>query len=105
MYRSTDGGGSWRHVVAGLEPNSSIHDILFDPTNTSIVYASDALSGIYRSVDGGEIWMKINDGLNSRVAMSLAITSDGKHVYAALRNDGIYRLDVDGKPPVSATQP
>jgi len=105
MYRSIDGGASWRRISAGLEPNNSLHDILFDPTNPRTVYATDALSGIYRSTNGGETWAKINNGLNSRVAMSLAITSDGRHVYAALRGDGIYRLDVAGQAPVASTQP
>ena len=105
LYRSTDGGASWRRISAGMEPNNSIHDIIFDPVEPDVVYASDVFSGIYRSIDGGETWAKINDGLRNRAAMGLAITSDGRHVYAAIRGDGIYRLDVDGQAPVASTQP
>lgn len=105
MYLSTDGGASWQRISAGMEPNNSLHDILFDPANEDVVYASDVFSGVYRSTDGGETWTKINDGLRSRVAMGLAITSDGKHVYAAMRGDGIYRLDLDGQPPVATSEP
>lgn len=102
IYRSTDGGVSWQRISAGLEPNSGIHDIVFDPVNPAIVYASDVFSGIYRSTDGGEIWAKINNGLKNRYALGLAISTDGNHVYAAIRGDGIYRLDVNGLPPIAA---
>jgi len=105
MYRSIDGGASWKRVSAGLEPNGGLHDIVFDPKDPTIVYTSDVRSGIYRSTDGGETWNKINSGLRVRVAMGLAITPDGRHVFAAIREDGIYRLDVYGVPPVLATQP
>jgi len=105
MYRSTDGGASWERISAGFEPNGGIHDIAFDPTNPDVAYASDVRSGIYRSTDGGETWIKTNKGLRVRVAMGLAVTPDGKHVFAAIREDGIYRLDVYGQPPVGATKP
>lgn len=104
MYRSTDGGASWRRISAGFEPNGGLHDIQFDPANPNIVYATDIFSGIYRSTDGGASWAKINNGLRNRAAMKLAISSDGNHVYAAIRGDGIYRLDVDGQPPVGSSQ-
>ena len=105
IYRSTDGGVTWRHIAAGLEANSSIHHILFDPVNPAVVYASDPFSGIFRSTDGGATWLKINDGLRNREALGLAISADGQHVYAAISTDGVYRLDVNGQPPVGSTLP
>lgn len=102
MYRSTDRGETWRRMSAGLEPNSALHDIVFDPTDPEIVYASDQASGVYRSADGGRTWTKINDGLRVRAAMGLAISTDGRHLYLAVRGDGIYRLDLAGTPPAGA---
>ncbi len=104
MYRSTDGGSSWRRVSAGLEPNSALHDIVFDPTDPNVVYASDHASGVYRSTDGGQTWIKINAGLRNRATTGLAISSDGRHLYLAIRGDGIYRLDLDGQAPAGAPQ-
>jgi len=105
IYRSTDGGASWRHVVAGLEANSSFHDIRFSPVDSTVLYASDPFSGIYRSTDSGATWAKFNNGLKNREALGLAITADGMHVYAAISTDGIYRLDVEGQPPISVPGP
>ena len=83
-------------MVAGLEPNGSMHDIVFDPTNPSVVYASDIYSGVYRSTDSGEIWTKINSGLQSRATRGLTISADGQHLYVGTNEDGVLRLDLSG---------
>lgn len=99
IYRTADGGTTWQHSSAGLEPNSSVHDIVFDPTNSQVVYTSDLFSGVYMSMDSGETWVKINNGLHSRAARSLAISSDGQHLYVGTNEDGVLRLDLTGAPP------
>ena len=40
IFASQDSGATWQAAYAGLEPNGSILDIVFDPTNTQIVYAT-----------------------------------------------------------------
>ena len=104
MYISDDGGISWKASVAGLEPNSSLRKIIFDPTDNSIVYACDLLSGVYRSVDGGDSWTKINEGLLNRAITDLSISTDGQHLYASTAGNGVYRLDINGEAPTSTTE-
>jgi photosystem II stability/assembly factor-like uncharacterized protein len=99
IYASYDGGTSWQSAYAGLEPNGSIHDIVFDPTNAQIVYASDGSSGVYRSTDGGLTWLKINEGLDNRAAMRLAISADGLNLYVSTDGQGVYRLGLNGETP------
>jgi hypothetical protein len=41
----------------------------------------------------------INNGLLMRSVNALAISSDGMHLYAATEGGGVYRLDINGKPP------
>lgn len=101
LYISKDSGASWNQVSAGLEPNGNHRDIIFDTAHPGIVYTSDIASGVYRSEDGGESWNKISNGLTSRAATGLALSTDGKHLYAATSGGGLFRLDLDGKPPVS----
>ena len=98
LYASSDGGSSWVNVSTGLEPNSQISDIVFDPTNPQTVYLSDYLSGAYRSSDGGTTWIRINDGLRMRAVLALAISANGQHVYAATSGEGVYRLDLSSLP-------
>jgi photosystem II stability/assembly factor-like uncharacterized protein len=101
LYESTDGGETWTQIAAGLPPNSGIRDVLFDPANTHNVYLSDVMSGVYRSTDGGQSWTLIVDGLTTRSTTGLAISSDGLHLYAATNGEGVFRLDLNGEPPVS----
>jgi photosystem II stability/assembly factor-like uncharacterized protein len=96
LYRSWNSGDTWQAVPAGLNPEASISDILFDPTDSQRVYMADKFSGVYRSDNGGTIWAPINDGLRVRAVNALAISSDGRHLYAATEGEGIFRLDLGG---------
>jgi len=67
VYRSTDGGESWKNV--GLRDTRQISRIVIDPRNANIVYVG-ALGhaygpnpdrGVYKSTDGGEHWTKVLD--------------------------------------------
>ena len=101
LYLSSDGGSTWRQVSAGLEPNGNHRDIVFDTTHQGVVYAGDISSGVYRSDDGGETWLKLSEGLTSRAATGLSLSADGNHLYAATSGSGVFRLDLNGKPPIS----
>ncbi len=99
IYLSADGGETWVQATAGLEPNSAIHDIEFDPQNPQVIYISDTLSGIYRSNDGGHHWLKINQGLSNRAVLGLAISHDGQLIYVGTDGGGVFRLDLNGIAP------
>lgn len=47
--------------IGGLGYNIKIH-----PTNNQIIYITDALSGIHKSIDGGNTWVQKNNGITSR---------------------------------------
>jgi photosystem II stability/assembly factor-like uncharacterized protein len=106
VYLSKDGGLTWKPAYAGLPAESTLHSIVFDPTDTNKVYISDFHSGVYQSADGGQTWTAINGGLHTRAATRLDISSDGQHLYAATDGEGVFRLDLNGQPPekVSTTQ-
>ena len=101
LFHSQDGGTTWRQVSAGLEPNGNHRDIVYDPAHPGVVYTSDILSGVYRSEDGGETWQKLNTGLTNRAATGLSVSHDGLHLYAGTSGGGVFRLDLNGEPPVS----
>lgn len=62
MYKSTDGGETWKHI--GLENTGRISRVLVHPDNEDIVYvtalghayAPQKERGVYRTKDGGDTW-------------------------------------------------
>lgn len=65
MYKSIDGGKTWKCV--GLQKTRNIHRIIIDPNNSEVVYAGvmgnpfteHAERGVYKTTDGGETWKLI----------------------------------------------
>ena len=116
LYKSSDGGTSWKNT---LEVNewTGVTDVVIDPTNPEILYAATwqrhrnvaALLGggpgtsIYKSVDGGDSWIKINKGLpgSTMGKIGLAISPMKPNVlYAAIelerRKGAVYRTENSG---------
>ena len=72
LFRSTDAGATWKRVLY-VNPTTGASDVAFDGGDPNVVYAGmyDYLrrpwhfrsggpgSGLYRSADGGETWVKL----------------------------------------------
>jgi len=65
VYKSTDGGRTWRNM--GLADTRNISDIQIHPANADIVFVGalghawgrNEERGVYRSLDGGVTWEKV----------------------------------------------
>lgn len=65
VYRSDDGGSTWRHL--GLEESRHIGKVLVHPQDPNVVYVAalgnlwreSSERGVYRSKDGGQSWAKV----------------------------------------------
>ena len=55
VFRSMDGGGTWK-AVSTTFANESIFSLAVNPTTPMTIYAGAYLGGVYRSVDGGANW-------------------------------------------------
>jgi photosystem II stability/assembly factor-like uncharacterized protein len=66
VYKSTDGGTTWRKIMTGL-PGGDIGGmgIAISPVNPDVLYliaeAQESSSGFFRSSDRGESWQKMSD--------------------------------------------
>lgn len=119
VYRTTDGGGTWEKVLY-INHNTGAIQVEFDPTNPNILYAdmwehqegpwenarfSGTHSGLYKSIDGGDTWRQLTNGLPTaeqglgRIGVGIA-PSNPNRIYAtvdARENAGIYRSDDAGE--------
>jgi photosystem II stability/assembly factor-like uncharacterized protein len=65
VYKSTDGGRTWRHI--GLRLTRHVSKIAVHPENPDVVYVGAQGSpwapteerGVYRSTDGGKTWKRV----------------------------------------------
>jgi photosystem II stability/assembly factor-like uncharacterized protein len=104
LYRSTDGGVSWKQLTGNGLPAGilgRIH-VSVSAADSRRVYAMIEASqgGLYRSDDGGEHWQRINDDgrLSQRAwyfSTILADPRDADTVYA--ENTGLFRSTDGGK--------
>src|SRR5437016_2236747 len=111
IFRTADGGKTWTKVLSKDENTGGI-DIVFDPHNPNIVFASlwqarrqpwffssgGPGSGLYRSDDAGQHWARVNDDgrFRQRAWYFSKVYADPKSpdtVY--LVNTGLFR-SVDG---------
>jgi len=115
IYKTTDGGESWEKVLFVSE-NTGFADIVMDPRNPEVLYASahqrrrhvfthiggGPESGLYKTVDGGKNWIKVNTGLTKedKGRIGLAISpANPDYIYAiveAANGEGGFYRSTDG---------
>ena len=115
VYKSTDGGKNWKRTLY-VSDSTGAADLEVNPADPNIVYAwmwrgerkpwtiiSGAREGgFYKSIDGGETWKKITNGLPTELVGkgNLAVTAaNPSRIYAlveALPGGGFYRSDDAG---------
>ena len=64
IYKSTDGGSTWKQLTSGLPQNGAVTqaNLAIAPSNSKRVYAAvavNAATSFYRSDDAGETWTQI----------------------------------------------
>ena len=116
LYKSKDGGTTWKAVLT-IDENTGVNDIIMDPENPKVMYASafqrrrhvftylggGPQSNIYKSVDGGETWVKSGKGLPSvdmgRIGFAVS-PADPDNIYAIVEaargKGGTFRSNNDG---------
>jgi photosystem II stability/assembly factor-like uncharacterized protein len=91
VFKSTDAGKSWHYM--GLSDTHTISNIVVDPKNPDVVYASsmghvfkpDPERGVFKSTDGGKTWNKILFVNDETGAINLVMQPQNPEIlYAAM---------------------
>lgn len=121
LYRTADGGKSWKLVLGAAAPNDAItgcSDVVMDPQNPNVLYAAlyarqrkpwaflygvhatrraADVGGIFKSTDGGTTWSKLSNHLPAqlgRIGLAVARSKPGT-VMAVVQSDEGGTSDID----------
>ena len=81
IFRSTDGGESWRRVSSELG-DLTPHALAFMPSDDHVLFATTS-GGLFRSGDQGATWHRVNGGIPHSDLTGIAVSSDGRTIYAS----------------------
>ena len=116
VFRSKDGGKTWEKVLS-ISPKTGATDLAMDAVNPRVLYAAawtgerkpwtiisgSAESGLYKSTDGGDRWVKLGGGLPEGVVGKIGVAvspADPERVWALVEAadeaGGLYRSDDAG---------
>jgi len=118
VYKSADGGKTWNKTLY-VDENTGCVDLSMDMNNPRILYAAmwdyrrlpwemrsgGKGSGLYKSVDGGDTWEKIQTGLPKELGkMSVSVSkANSNKIYLVVESDsqkeqgGLFVSDNAGK--------
>jgi photosystem II stability/assembly factor-like uncharacterized protein len=97
VWKSTDGGDHWT-LLTTISPDevgadnqatgAEINDAAFAAGSSSVLYACCDRLGVYKSIDGGSHWQKINRGLPNTKAWSIALHPTNANILWVALGDG-----------------
>ena len=100
LYKTTDGGTTWKLIKAGANTKTGAIDVQIDPNNSNILFVSmweryrtpfslisgGPGSGLFKSTDGGTTWTEIKGngypaGVKGRIGLAIA-PANSQVIYA-----------------------
>lgn len=115
LYKTTDGGETWSNTLF-VDEDTGFTDVVMDPSDPEILYAAAYQrrrtvfgfngegpgSGLYKTVDGGDTWTKLHEGLphgsTGRIGIDV-YRKDPNIVYARIEHaeGGVFRSGDKGE--------
>jgi len=87
VYKSTNGGKTWRAKNTGLPHTHRARSIVIDPKNTTILYVGFGKNGgIFKTTTGGNTWSRIDHNMMRDIYDLTIDPSDSDTVYASVKN-------------------
>jgi photosystem II stability/assembly factor-like uncharacterized protein len=93
VYKSEDGGTTWRYLRGSRELEGGF--LAIAPTTPATLYVYGR--GVYKSADGGETWRAVNRGLGLIWVSALSIDPTNPRVVFAGTRNGVYKSTDGGE--------
>ncbi len=96
VFKSMDSGVTWKEVNTLADIKQRVSEIAIDPALPETVYvgtSGNRRGGVFASTDGGQAWVKINNGLTGVYVTALTIDhANPRTLYAASHGgrNGLY---------------
>ena len=103
LYRSDDGGQTWRKLDVKLADECvfvgipRVTQVIFDPEIRDTLWAGVEIDAVHRSRDGGRTWDRLDSGLVSGDVHGVAVVRDGARTIFATTNKGLHRSSDEGQ--------
>ncbi len=92
VYKTTDGGKTWKAIQANLPERGTVYSIAEDHVDPRLLFAGTEF-GVYVSVDGGGKWHALKGGLPTIAVRDLEIQKRENDLVLATFGRGFYVLD------------
>jgi hypothetical protein len=111
IFETTDDGSSWTPRNRGLradwplenpEVGYCVHKLVMSPTDNDRMYQQNHV-GMHKSVDGGQTWTEISEGLPSEFGFAAAVHPHDRDTFYVIPLDGA-RVMPEGKAAVWRTR-
>ena len=107
IYKTTDGGTTWRRVL-NVSEHTGFNEVHLDPRNPNVLFATahqrrrhvhtyvsgGPESGLWKSEDGGETWSQVKNGIpggdKGRLSLAISPVNPDLH-YLMVEGHGTYR--------------
>lgn len=92
LFKTTDGGKSWRPIQGDLPERGTVYCMAQDPVNENLLFAGTEF-GCFFSIDGGAKWLQLKGGLPTIAVKDMEIQARESDLVIATFGRGFYVLD------------
>ena len=95
IFRQTAGEDRWERITKGLPEPASIQALTVHPSNRDVMFAGTQ-DGVYRSLDGGGTWARVNFPPGLEVWSVTVHPKNPRVIYAGTSPIGVFRSEDGG---------
>lgn len=96
LWKSSDGGASWKQLGLGLPEMNSVQKLLIDPQQPDTLYMAVRRGG-FKSTDGGETWTPIGGTIADAEIQSLTLHPSSTQTLFAGTSKGFFKTTDGGQ--------